>query len=417
MGNKARDITVIGAGAIGIVSALMLRRDGHRVTVIDRQPPGEGASFGNAGSLAPSSIVPIALPGTIRQVPKWLRDPLGPLTLSWRQLPKMLPWFLHFSRACDEDRARRAATLLRAMNTPSIDGYAGLLAEAGAGHLLRRQGMLHVYRREASFNGSAFGRELRRDNGCEFEIVDAERIRALAPGLSTEYCHGFFLPDNAHLASPGGVVKALATHLQNLGGVIEQAEVTAIRGAAQGVTLEVAGRSRQADVVVLAAGHASGRLAAQIGSRVPIAAERGYHIEVAGAEPGLHCPVTDGEGRFVATPMAGRLRFAGTSEFQAADAPPNWARAEALATLARRMFPHLEVKEYSRWMGSRPSTPDSAPVIGRSPRHPDVLFAFGHGHWGLMAAPATGGIIADLVAGRSPRIDPAPFSAARFGWI
>ncbi len=412
-----RNVTVIGAGAIGIVSALMLRREGHQVTVIDRLPPGEGASYGNAGSLAPSSIVPIALPGTIRQVPKWLRDPLGPLTLSLRQLPGMLPWFWHFNRACGEDRARRAATLLRTMNTPSIEGYAELLAEAGESALLRRQGMLHVYRREAAFNGSAFGRELRRDNGCEFELVDAERIRALAPGLSPEYRHGFFLPDNAHLASPGGVVKALAAHLQRLGGVIEQAEVTAIRGAGRGVTIDVNGQQRACEFLVLAAGHASGRLAAQIGTRVPLAAERGYHIEVAGAEPGLHCPVTDGEGRFVATPMAGRLRFAGTSEFQAADAPPDWRRAEVLATLARRMFPQLEVKDYSRWMGSRPSTPDSAPVIGRSPRHPDVLFAFGHGHWGLMAAPATGHIVSDLVAERKPRIDPAPFSAERFALI
>jgi len=405
---------VIGAGAIGIVSALMLTREGHRVTVIDRLPPGEGASFGNAGSLAPGSIVPAALPGTLRQVPKWLRDPLGPLALSWRQLPKMLPWFLHFSRACNEARARRAATLLRAMNAPSIGGYAELLAEAGAPELLRRQGMLHVYRREAAFDASAFGRELRRDNGCEFEIVDAGRIRALAPGLSQEYRYGFFLHDNAHLTSPGGAVKALAAHLQRLGGVIERAEVTAIRGAGSGVVLEVNGRARLAEIVVLAAGHASGRLAAQIGARVPLAAERGYHIEVPGAEPGLHCPVTDGEGRFVATPMAGGLRFAGTSEFQAADAPPNWGRAEALAVLARRMFPGLEVTNYSRWMGSRPSTPDSVPVIGRSPRHPEVLFAFGHGHWGLMAAPATGRIISDLVAGRAPRIDPAPFSPDRF---
>ena len=413
----ASDVTVIGAGAIGIVSALMLRREGHRVTVIDRQAPGEGASFGNAGSLAPSSIVPIALPGTIRQVPKWLRDPLGPLTLSWQQLPKMLPWFLHFNRACGEDRARRAATLLRAMNTPSIEGYAELLAEAGASDLLRRQGMLHVYRREASFNGSAFGRELRRDNGCEFEIVDADRIHALAPGLSKEYRYGFFLPDNAHLAGPGNVVKALAAHLQRIGGVIEQAEVTAIRGAGEGVTLEVGGRTRQADIVVLAAGHASGRFAAQVGTHVPLAPERGYHIQIPGAEPGLHCPVTDGEGRFVATPMAGGLRFAGTSEFQAAGAPPNWDRAEILAKQAKSMFPGLEVKNYSRWMGVRPSTPDSAPVIGRSPLHPGVLFAFGHGHWGLMAAPATGRIVSDLVAGRTPKIDPAPFSAERFGWF
>lgn len=413
-----KKVTVIGAGIVGIVTAIHLQREGHQVTVIDRQAPGEGASFGNAGSLAPGSIIPVAMPGTLRQVPKWLRDPLGPLSLSWRQLPFMLPWFLHFQRACNADRVQRGAAILRSLNAPAVEAYADLLGAAGAPELLRREGMLHVYKTEAGFKASAFGRRLRTDNGCPVELVDAGRIRELVPGISPGYRWGFHLPDNAHVHSPLGVVQALAAHFKNNGGTLLRATVTGIRCDADHVVkLRTDGPALSAECVVIAAGHASARLAAKLGTRVPLAPERGYHIEIPGAAPAQHCPVTDGESRFVATPMAGGLRIAGTSEFQAADAPPNWARAETLATLAGKMFPDMRVAGYSRWMGVRPSTPDSSPVIGRSPRHRQVLFAFGHGHWGLMAAPVTGQLVADLVADRTPRMDLSPFRPERFRFI
>ena len=409
-----KEITIVGAGIVGIVSAIYLQREGHQVTVVDRQAPGEGTSFGNAGSVAPGSIIPVAMPGTLRQVPKWLSDPLGPLSLSWRQLPFMLPWFWHFQRACNADQVRRSAANLRVLNAPGIDAYADLLAAAGAPELLRREGMLHVYKTEAGFKGSAFGRRLRLDNGCAVELVDADGIRALSPGIAPAYRWGFHLPDNAHVRSPLRVVQVLAEHFGRKGGKMVRAEVTDIRCETGGVNLHTDRTVLSAESVVIAAGYASGRLAARMGNRVPLAPERGYHIEIPAAKPAQQCPVTDGESRFVATPMAGGLRIAGTSEFQAADAAPNWARAEALATLAENLFPGLRAENYSRWMGVRPSTPDSMPVIGRSPRHPALLFAFGHGHWGLMAAPATGQLIADLVAGRPPRLDITPFRPDRF---
>ncbi len=412
-----KEITVIGAGTVGIVTAVYLQREGHRVTVVDRQAPGEGASFGNAGSLAPGSIIPVAMPGTLQQVPKWLSDPLGPLSLSWRQLPFMLPWFLHFQRACNAGRVRRGAAILRSLNAPSVEAYAGLLAAAGAPELLRREGMLHVYKTEAGFKGSAFGRQLRLDNGCAMELVDVDKIRELAPGIAPGYRWGFYLPDNAHVHSPLRVVQALAGHFQRNGGMIIRADVMDIESDAGGVKLRTSGGSMSAECVVIAAGFASGKLAAKLGTRIPLAPERGYHIEIPGAAPAQQCPVTDGESRFVATPMAGGLRIAGTSEFQSPAAPPNWARAETLATLAEKMFPGMQAVNYSRWMGVRPSTPDSSPVIGRSPRHRQVLFAFGHGHWGLMAAPVTGQLVADLVAERAPRLDLSPFRPERFRLI
>ncbi|MCW5605349.1 MAG: FAD-dependent oxidoreductase, partial [Burkholderiales bacterium] len=332
---RAKEITIVGAGIVGVMTAIYLQREGCRVTVIDRQAPGEGTSFGNAGSIAPSSIIPIAVPGTLRQVPKWLRDPLGPLTLSWRQLPFLLPWFLHFRRACRPDRARRTAATLRSLNGPAVDAYAELLAAAGVPELLRHEGMLHVYRTEAGFNASASGRKLRADNGCTVEVVDTERIRELVPSLSPDYRWGFYLPDNAHVRNPSRVVKALAALFERNGGTLVRAMVMDLECHANGtVVIETDAGRETAECAVIAAGYASTRLAARLGTRIPRAPERGYHIEIPGAAPEQKCPVTDGGSRFVATPMEGGLRIAGTSEFRAADAPPNWKRAEILAKLA-----------------------------------------------------------------------------------
>jgi D-amino-acid dehydrogenase len=238
----------------------------------------------------------------------------------------------------------------------------------------------------------------------------------MEPALSPDYKYGFFLPDNGHVRNPLRVVQVLAQHFTENGGRIERAAVHDFKLGADGpVALLTDAGEVPVEHVVIAAGAASQRLAARLGTRVPVAPERGYHIEI--PEPGveLRMPVTDGEVKFVATPMENGLRLAGTSEFRHADAPANWARAKALATLGPKMLPELRVENYSEWMGTRPSTPDSLPIVGPAPRCRRVYFAFGHGHFGLMAAPPTGQIIADLIAGRAPRIDITPFRPERFG--
>jgi D-amino-acid dehydrogenase len=410
-----KDVTIIGAGIVGIATAIYLQRDGQHVTVIDRGEPGQGTSFGNAGSIAPSSIIPMALPGTLKNVPKWITDPLGPLTLSWRQLPALLPWFLHFRKACTLERATQGARALRSINGRSIDAYTELLASVGAPDLLRRDGMLHVYRTKAGFDASAFARRLRTDNQSLVETLEAGRIRELEPAVSREYRFGFFLPDNGHVRNPLRVVQVLARHFVEHGGTITRVAVQDFKLGRDGpVALKTDQGEIPVDHLVIAAGAWSQQLAARLGTRVPIAPERGYHIQI--PEPGvtLRVPVTDGEVKFVATPMEEGLRLAGTSEFRRADADANWGRTKALAILGPKMLPQLNVARYSEWMGTRPSTPDSLPIIGPAPRYKRVFFAFGHGHFGLMAAPPTGQVISDLIAGRTPRIDIAPFRPNRF---
>ena len=409
------EITIIGAGIVGIATAIYLQRDGHRVVVVDKGDPGRATSYGNAGSIAPSSIIPMALPGTLKNVPKWITDPLGPLTLSWRRVPSLLPWFWHFRNACTKEAASRGARALRSLNGPSLESYRALLASAGAPDLLRHDGMLHVYRTEAGFAGSAFARQLRTDYAGEVEIVDAARIHDLEPALASAYRLGFFLRDNGHVRSPLRVVQVLARHFTDGGGTLVRATVEGLKldGDAP-VALRTDRGDMPVDRVVISAGAWSQPLAKQVGVRAPLAHERGYHVEIADPGIDMRLPVTDGEGKFVATPMEGGIRIAGTSEFSRADAPANWARTQALAKLGARLLPDLKVDRYEQWMGTRPSIPDSLPIVGRAPRSDRVYLAYGHGHFGLMAAPATGQVISDLVAGRAPRIDIAPFRPDRF---
>lgn len=415
MGPDMSEITVIGAGIVGVTAALYLQREGHRVTLVDPAAPGLGASFGNAGSLAPSSIIPMAMPGVLRQVPKWITHPLGPLTLSWRALPALLPWFLHFRRACEPAQVARAARALRSLNRSSVHSYQTLLASVGAPELVKVEGMLHVYRTEAGFDASAGARKLRTDNEAPVEVLGADAIHRLAPALSRDYRWGFLLPDNGNVTNPGRVVEVLAADFVKNGGMLVRARARGFRYSGGTVSHVITDEGAMpVQNVVLAAGASSKALAAKLGTRIPIAPERGYHIQIPDPGVELALPVTDGEGRFVATPMEGGLRFAGTSEFRSADAPPNWARTDALVKLSARLLPEVKTAGYSRWMGTRPSMPDSLAVIGRSPRYANAYFAFGHGHWGLMAAPATAQVVAELVAGRAPHIDITPFRPDRF---
>ncbi|MGZ5174018.1 MAG: NAD(P)/FAD-dependent oxidoreductase [Burkholderiales bacterium] len=409
------DVSIVGAGVIGVATAIYLQREGHRVTLIDRGGPGEGTSFGNAGSLAPGSIIPLALPGTIRHVPRWILQPLGPLSLSWRQLPALAPWLYRFWRACDPETVARSARAMRSLNRDCVDTYAELFASVGVADLLERAAGLVLYKSERGFDASAYVRQVRIDNGVKVEVLDAAGIQQIDPALSTGYRWGFALPEGGYVRNPLRVVQSLAQHFTANGGTLITAVVQDFVRARDTVKALVTYRGEiSVDRVVIAAGVWSRALAARFGVSMPLTSERGYHIHIPNPGVTVRHQVADGERRFTATAMEGGLRVTGTSEFSGLNAPPEWARTEALARLAPTMLPGINTAGYSRWTGHRPSTPDGRPVIAAAPGYPRVFLAYGHGHWGLMAAPATGQVIADLVAGRTPRIDIAPFHPSRF---
>lgn len=404
---------------VGLASALALQAEGHKVTVLDPKGPGEGATMGNPGGLSLSSIFPTAVPGIHRQMPGWLLDPLGPLKIRWSHLPALAPWLWHFLRAANPAQVARATAALHALTAPAREAYAPLLARAGAQRLVQWRGHLMVYRSAEAMAAEAAGWRKRAALGIAAEDLPLDAPRAMEPALDPAYRWGRFVPGNGHVSDPRALARLFAEALVRDGGAflprgatgfaLEGGRVTAVK-TPQG--------DLPCDAVVLAAGSASAPLARQLGDKVPLEAERGYHAEVSESEIELKRPVfATGEKIFAASMETG-LRFAGTAEFARPGTPPDWRRAEGLLALGQRLFPALRepgaVEHRTRWMGLRPGTPDSLPALGPASGARNAVHAFGHGHIGITGAAMTGRVVAALIAGRPSSVPLAPYHPARF---
>lgn len=408
-------VAVVGAGVVGLACASQLQMQGHAVTLIDPLPPGEFCSFGNAGCFSRCSFVPLGLPGTWKKVPGWLMDPAGPLFIPLRHLPRIAPWLWRFQRSTSMARVNRIADALHALLTVTLDKWRPLAARAGVPELVVQNGYAFAYESEAGFASDALGREIRRARGVRIEVLTGPAIREFDPVLSPRLTHLVLLPEQGHCPNPLRLSRALAERLRAGGATFVAARAQSFECVEGRVARVVTDAGPIAtDAVVVAAGAFSNALSSQLGNRVPLTTERGYHVMLAAPASVPRIPVASGEGKYFATPMEGGLRIAGTVELAGLQAPPDYRRADALLHKAKRLLPALGYGSVERWMGHRPSLPDSLPVIGRARSVSNAFFAFGHGHVGLTAAAPTGEIVADLVAGREPFIDIAPFAAERF---
>ena len=415
----AKRIAVIGAGMVGVCTASWLQRNGHNVFIVEASEPGRGASFGNAGCFNGSSVTPVAMPGVLRNLPGWLLDPLGPLSLRWSYLPTIVPWLIRFIRASSPEKVRAQARALRPLVGPSLETLQPLLAAAGAEDLVHRLGHLYVYRSAESLAKDRLAWHLRRENGVEVDEFDADELRQLEPALSRDYVRGLLVRENGHTSNPVALVERLLGHFLRSGGEVVRARAHGFRLDGGRLTaIRTGSGDLPADAAVVCAGAHSKPLAAALGDRVPLETERGYHLMIRDPEVMPRIPTADADGKFVATPMETGLRLAGTVELAGLAAPPEWRRARILLDQGRKMLPGLPAshpeERISMWMGHRPSLPDSLPVLGPSRATPDVIYAFGHGHVGMTAAPMTGKVVAELVSGRPPSIDITPFSVGRF---
>jgi glycine/D-amino acid oxidase-like deaminating enzyme len=415
-------VAVIGAGVVGLACASHLQMQGHDVTLLDPRPPGEYCSFGNAGCLSRASCVPLGLPGMWRNVPGWLLDPAGPLAIPLHYGPRLAPWLWRFQRASALPQVNRIADALHALLTISIEHWRPLAARAGVPELIVQQGYAFAYESQAGFDADALGREIRRAHGVAIDVLQGPDIPAFEPALSPRLSHLVVLPEQGHCPNPLRLSRALAERLREGGARFVNRAADAFEIAGGRVVRVLTGDAPiMTDAVVIAAGVHSNALSSQLGADVPLETERGYHAMVAAPNVAPRIPIASGEGKYFVTPMEEGLRIAGTVELAGLEAPPNFERADVLLAKAQRLLPGLAPISVERWMGHRPSLPDSLPVIGRSPRARNAFFAFGHGHVGLTAAAPTGAIVADLVAGREPFIDVTPYAAERFahdlgGW-
>lgn len=406
-------IFVIGAGIVGMSVALSLQRDGHPVTVIDAREPGTACSFGNSGGFGVGLTAPIAMPGLLPALPRMLFDPREPLSLDWRRLPAILPWFARFVASSRPQEVARISAVRAALNALVFETLDPLVKLAGAEDLIERRGMMFVYAAPALSKAAQDRFAIARRHGVEIVELTGAAARDRNPALGAVVKSAVLIPGNRHTVNPGELVARYAKAFVAGGGKFVRAEVRRIEPGEKPLLITEDGHYL-ADRIVIAAGVWSKFLAAQIGVRVLLEAERGYHLMLGGAQPELTLPTTLADRNIVLTPMQEGVRITGIAEFAAPDAPPRYALADRLLPQAQLYLPGLRDTETKRWMGPRPSTPDSLPVIGPAPGSPNILLAFGHGQSGLAWASVTGKVIADLAAGRPPSIDIGPLSASRF---
>lgn len=408
------DVIVIGAGVVGLSAAIAAQARGLSVTVLDREGPAAGASAGNAGAFAFTDILPLASPGILKKAPKWLLDPLGPLSVPPAYAAQIAPWMFRFWRACSASRVAHSTTAQTAMMDLSKAELEPFLAETNTLPMLRKEGNLQVYESDAELKASLPGWTARAEHGIEFRHMGAAEMAEIQPGLASRFTHGTFTPGWYSIADPKLYTLALADHFRAKGGVIERAEVTALKPVEGGVELTADGKTRRTEQVVLSAGAFSHQVARTLGERIPLETERGYNTTLPQDAFDLRTQVTFGGHGFVVTRLSTGIRVGGAVELGGLKLPPNFRRSEAMLKKAQTFLPGFKTEGGVQWMGFRPSLPDSLPAIGRARATGRVVYAFGHGHLGLTQSAGTARLVADLLTGRRPAIDISSFSPQRF---
>lgn len=409
------DVAIVGAGIIGIAAAFRLAAAGRSVALIERDEPANAASRGNAGAFAFPAILPLASPGILLKAPKWLVDPLGPLSIPPAEFPSRLPWLLRFFRASMLGRLEASTAALAALNRLSQSETAALTFETGTGGMVRADGALELYQSEAEWRASLPGWRRSEEAGVVVEHVEGGRLAELQPGLSPGLVKGVFLPQWQTVGDPRAYALALLAAARAHGVRLVTSEVARLAPDADGVTLTLSGGDAlRADHAVLAAGPWSGALAASLGDRLPVTPERGYNTTLPPGAFDLKRQLIFPAHGFVVTPLATGIRVGGASELARIERPANFRRAQHMLDKAAGFMPGLKREGGVEWMGSRPSLPDSLPVIGRSSASPRVIHAFGHGHLGLTQSAATARLVCELVLGEAPSIDIGQFRPGRF---
>ncbi|MEP2717110.1 FAD-dependent oxidoreductase [Pseudophaeobacter sp.] len=408
-------IAVIGGGIIGVSAALRLQSLGHQVTIYDRKGLAAEASAGNAGAFAFSEIIPLATPGMMRKAPKWLLDPMGPLSIPPRYALRLAPWLLRFWRASQRDRYEASLKAQAALMGLARVALERQIHDTDGEHLIQRDGQLLLFEGEAEYRASLPGWEARGAVGTRYDLLQSpEEIAEIQPGLSSQFTHAGFTPDWINTTDPKAWCEFLAGQFLARGGRVEVQEVNSLVADRNSAALELASYRVTPDRVVLAAGAWSHQLARDLGDQLPLETERGYNTTLPARAFDLRTHVTFGAHGFVASRINGGVRIGGAVELGGLELPPNFKRAEVLLKKATGFMPGLDTAGGSQWMGFRPSMPDSLPVIGRSHTSEAVIYAFGHGHLGLTQSAATAELVADLVLEQAPELILDPFSPQRF---
>lgn len=416
MEQKKVDVVIMGAGIIGVCVALQLQKRGRSVALLDRQAPGQGTSYGNAGLIERSGVVPYGFPRDLRTLASFALGRSPAARADWRYLPRIAPWLARFWRESAPDRLEQAARDMLPLIERCVQEHELLMADAGILPSLRKTGWIEAYREPASLAEARQRADALKHLGLRYDVLDGGQLRQREPSLRGGLAGALHWLDPATLADPGALVQGYAALFERRGGVLASGDARTLRQEAHGWSVRTAQGEIAAPETVLALGPWSDVVFRQLGYRFPLAVKRGYHLHYTPSQgAALAHPVLDADMGFVLAPMARGIRMTTGVEIAGRDAAPTPVQVAQAERHAREIFPLGAAVEPAPWMGCRPCLPDMRPIIGQGGRHGGLWFAFGHNHHGLTLGPVTGRLLAEMMTGQAPFTDPAPYAAQRFG--
>lgn len=415
MRSTVKRVVIIGAGIVGVSAAIWLQRKGVEVVLVDKGGPASGTSYGNAGVLAAASVVPVTVPGLIGKAPKMLLDKNQPLFLNWSYLPRLLPWLPRYLSHCNPKQVERIAKALAPILRDCLADHRALAQGTPAEDYITAADYVYAYQSKAHFDADSFAWDTRSRHGFKWTEHDADSYKEYDPAFGNEVGYAACVHNHGRISDPGEYVKALASHVENCGGEIVTAEFHDFVSSEQKIrAVKTSQAEIDCDAVVVAAGVWSKALLKKLKLNIPMESERGYHIEL--VEPSIvpAMPTMIAAGKFVMTPMQGRLRMAGMVEFAGLAAKANDEPLKFLRRYLSRLMPDLTWKDSNEWLGHRPAPSDSIPLIGELPGAKGVFVGFGHQHVGLSGGPKTGQLLSQLICGEPTGLEMGMYSPVRF---
>ncbi|MGF6598865.1 D-amino-acid dehydrogenase [Paraburkholderia sp. GAS448] len=409
------DVIVLGAGIVGVSSALHLQDRGRRVALVDRRGPGEETSFGNAGLIERSSVVPYGFPRRLGTLLRYARNQSTDLYWDYKAIPSYASWLARFWWHSSPQRLAAAARDMLPLIRQSVTEHDALIARAGLGALVHDGGWIEAFRTQTEFDTEAAAAEVSaRENGLRMTSLDSATLRAREPGIAEGFCGALHWQDPKSVATPGELTKGYARLFEAGGGTLFTGDATTVRAEGDAWTVQTSAGRISAKEVVVALGPWSDTVFAPLGYRIPLRAKRGYHMHYQPERQILSVPVVDTEKGYVIAPMQGRLRLTTGVEIAKRGAPPTGIQLERAERFAKPVFGLGARIDPAPWLGMRPCTPDMRPVIGPATRHRGLWFAFGHNHHGLTLGPVTGRLLAEMMTGATPFTDVRPYRPERF---
>jgi D-amino-acid dehydrogenase len=417
MAELKADVLVLGAGMVGVSAALHLQQRGRDVILLDKHElAGEETSYGNSGMIECASIFPYMFPRNFAEIFRYALNRAPAVRYRLSDLPSVLPWLVRYYLASAPARAQRGAIGVLPLIRSSLIEHEALIAEAGVPELLRRVGWIKMYRSDATLGNALRDFERAKQFGVQGEILDNKAIVQREPHLSGEFTGAIHFTEPGFVLDPGGLAKAYAALFKRKGGRLLVGDAMTLKQMSGGWRIRARDDAAGAREAVVALGPWSDQVFRPLGYSIPLAVKRGYHLHLkARGNAVLNHPVLDADQGFVLAPMNRGIRLTTGVEFARRDAPPTPIQLQRALPRAHELFPMGEAVDAKPWMGARPCLPDMLPVIGKAPRHAGLWFDFGHQHHGLTLGPATGRLLAEMMTGETPFVDPGPYAVERFG--